>query len=130
MTDPMEEVANAQHLKKPKEKKPNRAELRIEELEAKIAEMEAGHAAQLKEVREDHEKHNRARNVGRQGILRTIKDDASVPGLDQIIEWKRKVKRPEMTEEEEELYKEHTDPVTGEPPLDIRGVRGSCIISW
>ena len=37
---------------------------------------------------------------------------------------------PNMTEEEDQLYKEYTDPVTGLPPLDVRGTRERCQVLW
>ena len=77
-----------------------------------------------------NEAHNNVRREALQGIAVTRPQGAAQPTMAEMIEGRKKAKRTNKTQEEDQLYKEYTDPVTRLPPLDVRGTRERCQVLW
>ena len=103
----------------------------VVELKAQLAAAKAElKKSEGKEPVEYNENHNQARRDGNTMIAVSRPKGSVSPSIGELRKQRAAGKRNNMTEVEEELYAEYTDPQTGIPPLDVRGERGSCIIKW
>lgn len=124
MTDQTEELKTPEEAPKAPKPGSNAA------LKAKVAELEAELAAAKKDKPEPTGQFAAAAQRGTKNALQGVNDGVEQPSAAEVRELRKQQKRKDMTEEEEELYEKLRNPITGIPPVDVRGVPGSFTVKW